>query len=50
MSKTKNKILREGYDRLKKTWQKILKPDKVHPQLVLQPIPNPPAGKQIKNI
>lgn len=52
MSQTKNKILREGYDRLRKTLQKILKPDKnkTHPQLVLQPVRNRPQGGFIKNI
>lgn len=52
MSQTKNKMLREGYDRLRKTLQKILNPDKnkSHPQLVLQPVRNQPQGRYIKNI
>ena len=34
------KVLQEGYSRLKKTLDKLLKPDqkKVQPQLVLQPV------------
>lgn len=52
MSNTKNKLLREGYDRLKKTLQNILKPgkEKTQPQLVLQPIRNRLHGSYIKNI
>jgi Ribonuclease G/E len=48
MANHTNKVLREGYDRLKKTWEKILKPDKkqVQPQLVLQPIRNRETGKK----
>lgn len=40
MANSTNKILREGYDRLKKTLEKIMKPNKEQPQpqLVLQPI------------
>jgi hypothetical protein len=42
MANNTNKILRDGYDRLKKTLEKIIKPKKEQPQsqLVLQPIPN----------
>lgn len=36
------KVLQEGYSRLKKTLDKLLKPDqkKVQPQLILQPVRN----------
>lgn len=52
MPETNNKILREGYNRLRKTLQRILKPgkNKTHPQLVLQPVRNQPQGRYIKNI
>lgn len=42
MSKTTQRILREEYNRLKKAFEKILKPknEKALPQLVLQPIRN----------
>lgn len=46
MANNTNKVLKEGYDRLKKTLEKILKPQKEQPrpQLVLQPIRNRQAG------
>ena len=46
MSNNTNKILRDGYDRLKKTLEKIIKAGKEQPQaqLVLQPIRNQPPG------
>lgn len=52
MSETNNKILREEYNRLRKTLQRILKPgkNKTRPQLVLQPVRNQPQGRYIKNI
>ena len=52
MANNTNKILREGYERLKKIFEKIIKPnkDQAQPQLVLQPIRNRPAGPQVKNI
>ncbi len=42
MANTTNKILRDGYDRLKKTLEKIIKPKKEQPQpqFILQPIRN----------
>jgi tRNA A22 N-methylase len=42
MANNTNKILRDGYDRLKKTLEKIIKPKKeqAQPQLVLQPVRN----------
>jgi hypothetical protein len=47
MANNTNKILREGYDRLKKTLEKIINPKKEQPQpqLVLQPIRNRPAHR-----
>ncbi len=53
MANHTNKVLREGYDRLKKILKKIIRPDKeqAQPQLVLQPIRNQPPGRQVeKNI
>jgi hypothetical protein len=46
MANLPNKILRDGYERLKKTLEKIIKPEKeeTRPQLVLQPIRNQPPG------
>jgi hypothetical protein len=40
MANTKNKVMKEGYGRLKKILEKIIKPKKeqTQPQLVLQPI------------
>jgi len=42
MSNNTNKVLKEGYDHLKKTLEKLMKPNKEQhqPQLVLQPIRN----------
>jgi hypothetical protein len=42
MANTTKKILREGYNRLKKTLERISKPnkDQALPQLALQPIRN----------
>ena len=42
MANNTNKVLREGYDRLKKILKRIIKPDKeqAQSQLVLQPIRN----------
>lgn len=44
------KVLQEGYSRLKKTLEKLLKPTekKVQPQYALQPVRNSPSYK--KNI
>lgn len=44
-----NKTLKEGYGRLKKTLEKILKPRKEQPrpQLALQPIRNQPTRFRI---
>ena len=52
MANNTNKILKDGYDRLKKTLEKMIKPKKEQPQpqLVLQPIRNLPAGRQVENI
>ena len=40
------KVLQEGYSRLKKTMEKLLKPaeKKVQPQFALQPVRNRPNG------
>ena len=48
MGTTTRKVLREGYNRLKKTLEKIIKQNKeqAQPQLVLQPIRNRPSGPQ----
>ncbi|MGQ0737707.1 MAG: hypothetical protein ACT4OJ_01485 [Bacteroidota bacterium] len=47
MTKTAKKILKEEYNRLKKAFEKILKPGRGQalPQLVLQPVRNPPSLK-----
>ena len=52
MSTTKNKMLKEGYERLRKALQNMINPDKErsHPQLALQRIRNKPRSKHIKNI
>ena len=56
MANNTNKILKEGYDRLKKILEKIITPKKEQSQLVLQPIRNQPSGPQgsvsrrVKNI
>jgi hypothetical protein len=55
MANNTKKILRDGYDRLKKTLEKIMKPGKEQPraQIALQPIRNQPPGRHpgpIKNI
>ena len=44
MANTTKKLLRNGFDRLKKTLEKIMKQDKeqARPQLALQPIRNRP--------
>ena len=49
MENNTNKALKEGYDRLKKILKKIIKPNKEQsqPQLVLQPIRNPPPRLRI---
>jgi hypothetical protein len=46
MATTTRKALREGYNRLKKTFEKIFKHNKeqTRSQLVLQPIRNRPPG------
>jgi len=46
MANTTKKLLRNGFDRLKKTLEKIMKQDKeqARPQLALQPIRNRPNG------
>jgi hypothetical protein len=48
MANNTNKILRDGYDRLKKTMEKLIRTGKEQPraQLVLQPIRNQPPGRQ----
>jgi hypothetical protein len=48
MANNTNKILRDGYDRLKKTLEKIikLKKEQPRPQLVLQPVRNRPVGNR----
>jgi len=42
MANSTKKILQQEYDRLKKAFQKLTKPQKQqsHPQLVLQPVRN----------
>jgi hypothetical protein len=50
MANTTKKVLRDGFERLKKTLEKMLKQEKEQPQLALQPIRNPPQGRHIKNI
>jgi hypothetical protein len=58
MANNTNKVMKEGYDRLKKILEKIINPKKEQPQsqLVLQPIRNQPSGpqdsvsRQVKNI
>jgi hypothetical protein len=52
MPNNRNKVLKEGYNRLKKIFEKITRSGKeqAQPQLVLQPIRNQPAGRQVKNI
>jgi hypothetical protein len=42
MANNTNKVLREGYGRLKKILEKMINPKKEQPQLVLQPIRNQP--------
>ncbi len=56
MAATTKKIWKEGYDRLKRTWEKLMKQKKEEsqPQLALQPVRNPQrglpvAGKKEKN-
>ena len=46
MSNTTRKILREGYDRLKKTMERITRnrKEQQQPQLALQPVRNRPVG------
>ena len=44
MANNTNKVLKEGYDRLKKILEKIINPKKEQPRLVLQPIRNQPPG------
>ena len=46
MATTTKKMLKEGYDRLKKTLEKIIKQNReqARSQLVLQPIRNRPPG------
>ncbi len=48
---TTRKVLQEGYSRLKKTLERLLKPDqkKVQPQFALQPIRNSPSFKNSAN-
>ena len=43
----KNKVLKEGYGRLKKILEKIMNPKKEQPQLVLQPIRNQPPVRRM---
>jgi hypothetical protein len=52
MANTTNKVLREGYDRLKKILKKIIRPGKeqAKSQLVLQPIRNRPAHLRIASV
>jgi len=40
MANYTNKVLKEGWGRLKKILEKIINPKKEEPQLVLQPIRN----------
>ena len=42
MANNTNKVLKEGYDRLKKILEKMTSPKKEQPRLVLQPIRNQP--------
>jgi hypothetical protein len=51
MANNTNKIWRDGFDRLKKTFEKMIKPKKEQPrpQLALQPIRNRPAGPHVRN-
>ncbi|MEO7923597.1 MAG: hypothetical protein ABIR30_07955 [Chitinophagaceae bacterium] len=50
MDNSTKKLWQEGYNRLKKAMEKIMKPKKqVQPQLVLQPVRNQPeqqAGRK----
>jgi hypothetical protein len=48
MAHSTKKILREEYDRLKKAFEKIIRPKRqpVQPQLVLQPIRNQQEGRK----
>ncbi len=47
MANNTNKVLREGYSRLKKIFNKIIRPNKeqTQPQLVLQPVRNRQIGR-----
>ena len=47
MANNTNKVLREGYNRLKKIFNKIIRPNKeqTQPQLVLQPVRNRQTGR-----
>lgn len=45
MGNNTNKVLKEGYGRLKKILEKIMNPKKEQPQLVLQPIRNQQPGR-----
>ena len=47
MANSTNKVLREGYERLKKILEKTIgsKKEQPRPQLVLQPIRNGQAGR-----
>lgn len=46
MANNTNKVLKEGYGRLKKILEKIINPKKEEPQLVLQPIRNRPPVRR----
>jgi hypothetical protein len=50
MANNTNKILKEGYNRLKKILEKIITQKKEQPQLVLQPIRNRPARLRIASV
>jgi hypothetical protein len=46
MSYNSNKILKEGYGRLKKILEKLINTKKEQPRLVLQPVRNQPSRPQ----
>ena len=46
MANNTNKVMKEGYSRLKKILEKIITPKKEQPRLVLQPIRNQPPVRR----
>ena len=46
MANNTNKVLKEGYDRLKRILEKMTNPKKEEPRLVLQPIRNQPPVRR----